>query len=55
MSIFLRLGRLSKESVQVRGLMWSFITSLFFYGEELLALRPTPKLENHPLSAVRDC
>jgi hypothetical protein len=27
----------------------------FFYGEELLARRPTPKLENHPLSAVRDC
>jgi hypothetical protein len=26
-----------------------------FYGEELLALRPISKLENHPLSAVRDC
>jgi len=26
-----------------------------FYGEELLALCPTPKLEDHPLSAVRDC
>jgi hypothetical protein len=26
-----------------------------FYGEELLALRPTPKLEEHPLSAVRNC
>jgi len=26
-----------------------------FYGEELLASRPTPKLEDHPLSAVRDC
>ena len=25
-----------------------------FYGEELMALRPTPKPENHPLSAVRD-
>jgi len=25
-----------------------------FYGEELLAPRPTPKLEDHPLSAVRD-
>jgi hypothetical protein len=25
-----------------------------FYGE-LLAPRPTPKLEDHPLSAVRDC
>jgi hypothetical protein len=26
-----------------------------FYGEELLVPRPTPKLEGHPLSAVRDC
>ena len=26
-----------------------------FYGEELLAPRPTPKLEDHPLSDVRDC
>jgi hypothetical protein len=28
---------------------------ILFYGEELLAPRPTPKLEDHPLSAVRDC
>jgi len=26
-----------------------------FYGEELLAPLPAPKLEDHPLSAVRDC
>jgi len=26
-----------------------------FYGEELLAPRPTPKLGDHPLSAVCDC
>jgi hypothetical protein len=26
-----------------------------FYGEELLAPRPNPKLQNHSLSAVRDC
>jgi len=26
-----------------------------FYGEELLVPIPTPKLEDHPLSAVRDC
>jgi len=25
------------------------------YGEELLAPRPTRKLEDHPVSAVRDC
>jgi hypothetical protein len=28
---------------------------LIFYGEGLLAPRPTPKLEDHPLSAVRYC
>jgi hypothetical protein len=32
-----------------------FRNRLIFYGEELLSLRPTPKLEDHPLSAVRDC
>jgi len=26
-----------------------------FYREGLLAPRPTPKLEDHPLSAVHDC
>jgi hypothetical protein len=25
------------------------------YGEEFLAPSPTPKLEDHPLSAVRNC
>jgi hypothetical protein len=28
---------------------------IIFYGKELLAPRPTPKLEDHPFSAVRDC
>jgi hypothetical protein len=32
-----------------------FRNKVIFYGEELLAPRPTPKLEDHPLSAVRDC
>jgi len=32
-----------------------FVTSIEFYGEGLLAPRPTLKLEDHPLSAVRDC
>jgi len=26
-----------------------------FYGEELSTPRPTPKQEDHPLSAVREC
>jgi hypothetical protein len=32
-----------------------FRNMVIFYGEEFLAPRPTPKLEDHPLSAVRDC
>ena len=32
-----------------------FLTIFFFHGEALLAPRPTPKLEDHPSSAVRDC
>ena len=34
---------------------WVILNNFFFHGEELLAPRPTPKLEDHPLSAVRDC
>ena len=34
--------------------LWLFRNIVRFYREELLALRPTPKLEDHPLSAVRD-
>jgi hypothetical protein len=43
------------RSVRFRGFLWYFVTWFIFYGEELLAARPTPKLEDHPLSAVRDC
>jgi hypothetical protein len=32
-----------------------FRNMVIFYGEELLAPRPTPKMEDHPMSAVRDC
>jgi hypothetical protein len=55
MSLFHCLGRLSKESVQVRGSCLFSVTGLFFYGEGLLAPRPTPKLEDHPLSSVCGC
>jgi hypothetical protein len=55
MSIFFRLGHLSKESVQVWGLFWMFVRSLFFYNEELLVPCPNSKLEDHPLSTVRNC
>jgi hypothetical protein len=32
-----------------------FRNRFIFYGEGLLAPRPTPKLEDHPLSSVRGC
>ena len=32
-----------------------YFLTWMFYREGLLALRPTPKLEDHPLSAVHDC
>jgi hypothetical protein len=32
-----------------------FRNKVIFYGEEFLAPRPIPKLEDHPLSAVRNC
>jgi len=35
--------------------LWTFHKMAIFCGEELLAPRPTTKLEDHPLSAVRDC
>jgi hypothetical protein len=34
--------------------VWTF-RSVIYLNSELLALRPTPKFEGHPLSAVRDC
>jgi hypothetical protein len=34
--------------------MYPFRDKVRFYGEELLAPRPSPKLEDHTLSAVRD-
>jgi hypothetical protein len=54
MSLFRCFG-CTKVSVQVRGSCNRFVTGYVLYGEQLLAPRPTPKLEDHPLSAVRDC
>jgi hypothetical protein len=34
---------------------WVILNIRFFYGEGLLAPCPTPKLEDHPSSAVRGC
>jgi hypothetical protein len=33
----------------------TFHNKLLFYSKGLIAPRPTPKLEYHPLSAVRNC
>jgi hypothetical protein len=43
----------SQHSVRFRGPCVWFVTCLIFYGEEVLAPRPTLKLEDHPYSAVR--
>jgi hypothetical protein len=42
-------------AVIVPRLLVIFRNKLIFYGEELLAPHPTPMMEDHPLSAVRDC
>ena len=43
-------------SVQVRALLlWLLLKRICFYIKELLAPRRKPKLEDHSLSAVRDC
>jgi len=37
------------------GARLSVLYSLIFYGKVLLARRPTPNLEDHPLTVTRDC
>jgi len=41
--------------VQVWGFSCKCYIAGYVYGEELLAPRPTSKLEDHPLLAVCDC
>jgi hypothetical protein len=50
LSIFLCLGPLSKKIRPRPRLIDPFRNMLAVYGEGLLAPRPTPKLEDHPLS-----
>jgi hypothetical protein len=45
----------SDRHKQVPGSVRTFRNNACFYGDELLAPRPTPKLEDHPLSALHDC
>ena len=35
--------------------LWMVRNMIHLYGEAVLASRPTPKVEDHPLSAVRSC
>ena len=48
--VYLRIVLSPEESSR----LWVFL-NISFYRERLLAPRPTPKLENNPSSAVRDC
>jgi len=57
LSTHLRLGLPSGNIVsspEQASRMWVFLNKVF-YREGLLSPRPTPKLEDHPSSAVRDC
>jgi hypothetical protein len=53
-SIFFRFGHLSKETVQFRGSLWSFVTSLVFMVRNFC---PTPNAQagESTLSSARDC
>jgi hypothetical protein len=54
MSTFLSSGRLYKESFQVRGPSWHFVTKLFLrWG--VVSPTPNPQAGGPPLSAIRDC
>jgi hypothetical protein len=48
------VGR-TERSVWFRGFFEYIVTCLICYAEESLASRLTPKLEDHSLSAVREC
>ena len=51
----LRCSGRTEKSVRFRRFLDYFVTWLTFYGNEFLASRPIPKLEDHTLLAVRDC
>jgi hypothetical protein len=51
---FWRLSTQQKVHILAVYVISEYFLTWFFDGEALLAPRPTPKLEDHPLSAVRD-
>ena len=44
-----------KKSVRVRECLFHFVNMLLFCSEDLVAFRPTPKLEDHSFSSVHTC
>ena len=54
-SLFRCLGRTKSISPSPRLCLWIYRNKIRCNREELLAPRPTNKLEDHPLSAVSDC
>jgi len=44
-----------KDNSRSTGQEMAHRNMLMFYGEVFLALHPTSKLDQYPLSAVRDC
>ena len=53
MSIFRCLGNTKYQSKSEAFYIASKV--IRFYGDELLATHPNPKLEDHPLSGVHNC
>jgi hypothetical protein len=53
MSIFFRLGRLSKESVQVRGFLFTFATGLFFKVRRCKPHAQPPSWRTTPVGCPR--
>ena len=49
------IGSYQNISPVPRLCLWAFRNKIRFNSEELWAPRPNPKLEDHTLSAVRDC
>ena len=41
--------------MRVRECLFHFVNMLLFCSEDLVGFRPTPKLEDHSLSSIRNC
>jgi len=51
----LSIARSCQDTRPIGGPVLHFTACSILYGKKLLAPRPNPKLEDHPLSAVRNC